>query len=142
MRKHIELARKNESGFTLVELLVVMLILSVLAAIAIPVFLNQQKSAERASLKSDVRNTVTSVSGSIAEAQAGGTLASVTTPKPNIPGYIYVTKVVDDRNYVLIEGTADHFYVYGGVRSGGKGWYFNSKTGSYKDWDGTHYAYS
>src|SRR5436189_5528476 len=43
---------QDQSGFTLVELLVVMLILGLLAAIAIPAFFNQTDKARDASAKS------------------------------------------------------------------------------------------
>jgi type IV pilus assembly protein PilA len=52
---------EQESGFTLIELLVVILIIGILAAIAIPMFLNQRKSAVDSSVQSDIKNAATQV---------------------------------------------------------------------------------
>lgn len=47
--------RNREDGFTLVELLVVILIIGILASIAVPVFLNQRKKAVDAALLTDIK---------------------------------------------------------------------------------------
>jgi type IV pilus assembly protein PilA len=49
----------DESGFGLIELLVVILILSVLAAIAIPLFLSQTDKAKDVTAKAQVRSAAT-----------------------------------------------------------------------------------
>jgi general secretion pathway protein G len=46
--------RKQEGGFTLVELMIVMLIIGVLAAVAIPSFISSIKNAKEAALKEDL----------------------------------------------------------------------------------------
>ncbi|GEL47166.1 hypothetical protein CHO01_22820 [Cellulomonas hominis] len=47
---------KREAGFTLVELLVVVIIVGILAAIGTPIYLNQQNKAHDTAVKSDLTN--------------------------------------------------------------------------------------
>jgi type IV pilus assembly protein PilA len=49
----------NDEGFTLVELMVVVLIIAILVAIAIPTFLGARTSAQDRAAQSDLRNALT-----------------------------------------------------------------------------------
>ena len=71
--------KDGEQGFTLIELLVVVIIIGILAAIAIPVFLNQRKSAVDASIKSDVRTVATNLETWFTEHQSYPTSATQAT---------------------------------------------------------------
>ncbi|MEZ5242224.1 MAG: prepilin-type N-terminal cleavage/methylation domain-containing protein [Microthrixaceae bacterium] len=60
MIKRMKKARSDERGFTLVELMVVVLVIGGLMAIAIPTFMGVRARSQDTSAKSSLRNSMTS----------------------------------------------------------------------------------
>ena len=58
MLKMMRTRLNKDEGFTLIELMVVVLIIAILVAIAIPTFLGQRKNAQDSAAKSNVRNAL------------------------------------------------------------------------------------
>ena len=71
--------RTKDGGFTLVELMVVVMIIAILMAIAIPTFLNSRKRAQDSAARSNVRNALSAAQSVFSETQAYSISATMAT---------------------------------------------------------------
>ena len=87
--------------------MIVVVIIGILAAIAIPIFANQQKAAIQASVKSDVKNTQSNVVAFIAKNPNASSLFNHTdSPVANRPLLVQTRD-----NIVSITGTWDSYTI-------------------------------
>ena len=144
MINKLRVRAQSESGFTLVELLVVMLILGLLAAIAVPAFFNQRDKANDAKAKTVAKTTQTAIetyatdhNGSYVSAD----VAALQAIEPTIPAtgvalsniaattYTITSTATNTGHTFSISRAANGAVTYpcttagsGGCPSGGGGW--------------------
>ncbi|NUU17652.1 prepilin-type N-terminal cleavage/methylation domain-containing protein [Cellulomonas humilata] len=116
-----------DDGFTLVELLVVIIIIGTLAAIAIPALISQRRKATDASLKSDLRTVATAIEAArTADGDLPTTKAEIAFDARTSPGNTFGVTVTG--THFCISGDhpagqgASHAWVYdtanGGFQAG------------------------
>ena len=97
-------ARNDEGGFTLIELMVVVMIIAILLGIAIPAFLGARSRAQDTAAKSNLRNALGAAQTRFSDQQVFEPITAVVGP-PAIPS-ILTGLNADEPSLKFIDGSA------------------------------------
>ncbi len=118
--------RKQQSGFTLIELIVVMVIVGLMAAIAVPKFIDMTKKAEAASVKSVLGSVRSALSLKVASGLVNG---------DNIADWTYNgSAALDPMDDLLAEKPESYLGVTGNQPASAKGSWWDRNTSPTDHW--------
>jgi len=119
---------RGEQGFTLIELMVVVLIIAILIAIAIPTFLGARQKAQDRAAQSNLRNALTAAKTAYVDTQdyTSGNLASI---EPSLT-FLASGTASTSQGQISVNAIAADTIVLAAKSASGKCWYIKDDTGA------------
>jgi type IV pilus assembly protein PilA len=132
--------REDDEGFTLIELMVVVLIIAILIAIAIPTFLGARQRAQDRAAQSNVRNAFTAEKTFYTDGQAyTATVSDMTAIEPSLTYTTNAGSLAASGNLVFLNvstvTTTNDTVILGAQSGSGKCFWLKDNTAT-----GTKYA--
>jgi type IV pilus assembly protein PilA len=138
-REHLDARadRRNDAGFTLIELMMVIFIIAILIAVLMPVFLGATSRARDRAMQSSLRNAVTAAKSVFAD-KADYTQATpgTLTTQTGALTYVGAATAPSGQNTVSVAPVSASYIVFGGLSKSGQCFYIADDASS----TGTLYA--